>query len=108
MLPRLRTRYPGKSDFAKRTHRVRPRIKVTKSISADKFFRVSASGSILTYLSHREISAIRMLKHQSTHTRFRVHHHALGELHPDLFWSQQPPEACLVFQVRACRITEAV
>jgi hypothetical protein len=32
--------------------------KVTKSISADKLFRVSASGSNLIYLTNREIGAI--------------------------------------------------
>ena len=56
----------------------------------------------------REVSAIRVVEHQRAHAGFRIHHHALGEVHADVFGVEQSEEALLVVQVGAGRIAEAV
>src|SRR5207244_5413693 len=58
--------------------------------------------------TRRKVRAIGMVEHQRAHARLRVHHHAVGEPHADIFGLQQLPEALLVVEVRARRITEAV
>src|SRR5258708_26616751 len=59
-------------------------------------------------LSHTEIRAIRVMKRQRAHARFRVHHETFRELHADLFRPQTLPDSRLIFQVRASRIPKAV
>jgi hypothetical protein len=65
---------------------------------ADSFALLGGCYSRLGFsgVPHREIRAIRMVKHYRAHAGFRVHHHAFGELHSDLFRSQQLPDSYLI------------
>src|SRR5579859_201820 len=49
-----------------------------------------------------------MMKDQRADAGFGVHHEAFGKLHPDFFRLEQLPDAGLIFQVGARRITKAV
>src|SRR5579885_3339140 len=48
------------------------------------------------------------MEDQSADARFRFHHHAFRELNTDLFRVDQLPDALLVVEVGAGRVTEAV
>jgi len=90
----LRAGFGGeKANLQNEPTEVVRRSKVAKSISVDKLSRGSASGSILTYVSHGEIRAVRVMKNQRADARLRVHHEALSELHADLFRLQELPDA---------------
>src|ERR1700720_1506328 len=58
-------------------------------------------------VANAEIVAVRVLQNQRTYTRFRIHHHSFRKLYADLFRAQQLPQACLVIEVRACRIARS-
>jgi hypothetical protein len=40
--------------------------------------------------------------------RFLIRLEPVGELHADLFQPQQSPDACLILEIRTCRMTAAV
>jgi hypothetical protein len=56
----------------------------------------------------REVRAVGMVEHQRADAGCRVHHHAFGELHADVFGTQQFPHRQLVVQVGAGGVAEAV
>src|SRR2546427_463826 len=58
--------------------------------------------------ARREVHAVRVMEYQRAHARLRLHHHAFGEFHPDIFRMQQFPDAELVVEVRASRVAETV
>src|SRR5882762_9317531 len=59
-------------------------------------------------ITDAEISAVRMMEHHRADASFRVHHHPFGQLHADFFRLQKLPEADLVVEVGASRISKAV
>src|SRR5208283_1762492 len=68
----------------------------------------SVGKSFIADLSDSKVRAIRMMEHQSTHRRFRVHHEAFGQLDTDVFGLEKFPNAGLIFQRRAGGVAEAV
>src|SRR5262249_50238394 len=59
-------------------------------------------------LTGTKITAIGMMEDQRADAGFRIHHEAFGELNADFFKPQELPDAGLILQIRANRITEAV
>src|ERR1035438_10261053 len=49
-----------------------------------------------------------MMKYQSTYTGFGVHHHTFGKLYADILRVEELPNALLIFEPGAGRITEAI
>src|ERR1035437_3350262 len=56
----------------------------------------------------REVGAIGMVEDDGAYAGFRLHHHAFGQLHADVFGPEQFPHALLIVQVGARRVAEAV
>jgi hypothetical protein len=48
------------------------------------------------WVSYAEIGAVRVMEGERADAGFRVHHHALGELHADFLRTQQLPNAHLI------------
>src|SRR5215475_9652430 len=59
-------------------------------------------------LTCTKITAVGMMEDQRADAGFRIHHEAFGELNADFFGPQELPDAGLILQVGASRITEAV
>ena len=59
-------------------------------------------------IANAEIRAIRVVKRQGAHARFRIHHESFRQLNANFFGLQQLPHSRLVFEVRASWIAEAV